>query len=35
MPTDTAPAPVLRSGPAQEISDKPTYLEAVGAALDH
>ena len=35
MPTDTAPAPVLRSGPAQELSANPTYLEAVGAALDH
>ena len=35
MPTEAPPAPVLKSGPAQEISDKPTYLEAVGAALDH
>ena len=35
MPTEAPPAPVLKSGPVQEISDKPTYLEAVGAALDH
>jgi len=39
MPTDTVtgapPQPVLKPGPAQELSANPTYLEAVGAALDH
>jgi len=35
MPTEAPPAPVLKSGPAQELSANPTYLEAVGAALDH
>ena len=35
MPTETLSPPVLRQGPAQEISANPTYLEAVGAALDH
>ena len=35
MPTDAPPAPVLKEGPAQELSANPTYLEAVGAALDH
>ena len=35
MPTEAPPAPVLKQGPAQELSANPTYLEAVGAALDH
>jgi len=35
MPTETLSPPVLKQGPAQEISANPTYLEAVGAALDH
>src|SRR6185503_5882695 len=35
MPTEAPPAPVLKPGPAQELSANPTYLEAIGAALDH